>query len=123
MPENYKRQAVLMLDIFGDDDLVLDRVGKAIAVRYGAELALARRPAVRSMIVADHDVTQRIEIFRKVRIPADMLRHTVKNLYDRLGRLYVVPNREPQVVPSVALENELFHLYIPRLHQAKNTRC
>ena len=74
-----------MLDVFGDDDLVLDRVRKAIAFRNRAEFTLARRPAMRSMIVADHYVTQRIEIFRKVRIPADMLRHTVKNLYDRLG--------------------------------------
>ena len=123
VPENYKRQTVLVLDIFRDHYLVLYSVRKAIAFRNRAEFALARRSAVRPMVVTDDNVTQRIEIFRKVRIPADMLRHTVKNLYDCLGRFNIVPNREPQVVPSVALKNELFHLYIPRPHQAKNTRC
>lgn len=81
MPEKQYWQLVSVFKVFQEENLVLDGVRKHIAVVMTA-VDIGFRKAVSPVVVAENDVSARVEILRKVNITPHMLAHPVNDHND-----------------------------------------
>ena len=111
--EHYHRKLISFRRVFSNEYLVLHCIEKAIAVGNFAQVFKSRRLAVTSVIVAENDISLRIQEFCKIVVSLYMFSHAVKKLNDGFRVFYLVPYRQIEFVIFISVENYFFHKSSP----------